>query len=305
MPLPTRADFLATGLVPVQNTTDVCPVCCEDFDSPVQLTCQHIFCKACISQWLEQPANCTCPMCRKTLFTTESDNAPTRPNATRHDQAIRALRASGLARASTVGTPFPDSAPFSNVETFDAGIPLDRAQLVRRSAAQAFAIVASNRIPRSTGTARFQTNTLGTNLIAMANMLKHMASQLGRQGPYTAAGNPWDQIVVAVWQILSPMQGTEADALTVPATVMADLRRRFATQMDGPVGLFFRGEAASNDLDMLIAFLVSEAKQQYLQEIGILRTRATQTAPVPTATPSVTPAGVFSRVRDAFNHFTR
>jgi len=305
MSLPTRSDFLATGLVPVQNTTDVCPVCCEDFDSPVQLTCQHIFCKACISQWLEQPANSTCPMCRKTLFTTESDSVPTRPNATRHDQAIRALRASGLARASTVGTPFPDSAPFSNVEMFDSSISLDRAELVRRSAAQAFAIVASNRIPRSTGTARFQTNTLGTNLIAMANMLKHMASQLGRQGPYAAAGNPWGQIVIAVWQILSPMQGTEVDALTVPATVMADLRRRFAAQMDGPVGLFFRDEAAANDLEMLIAFLVSEAKRQYLQEIGILRSRATQTGPVPTATPGVTPAGVFSRVRDAFNHFTR
>jgi hypothetical protein len=308
MPLPTRAEFLATGLVPVQNTTDACSMCLlEPMDSPVQLPCEHAFCKSDITEWLEQHA--TCPCCRKTLFTTEKVNTPGRFDTRRHDQAIRALRVSGLAHASTVGTPFPDSASFSNVETFNASIPLDRTQLVRRTAARAFEFVFANSPPRTVGIARFQNNTLGTNLIAVANMLKHMASQLDRQGPYTAAGNPWAQIVVAVWQILSPMQGAEVAARPLPGLVMANLRGRFAAQMDGPVGAFFRDEAAANDLEMLIAFVVSEAKQQYLQEIGILRVRATQTEPVPTASPNATagmaPAGILSRVRAAFNNLTR
>ena len=235
-------------------------------------------------------------MCRQVLFTTGQASGPAVPDASRvrHAQAIRALRTSGLARASTAGTPFPDSAPFSNVETFDASIPLDRAQLARRSAARAFEIVASNRIPRTTGTVRFQANTLGTNLIAMANMLKHMSSQLDGQRPYVAAGNPWAQISIAVWEILSPKQGVEIDALVVPTMVMEDLRRRLAAQMDGPVGVFFRDEAAANDLEMLIAMLVSEAKQQYLQEIGILRTRAAEPEAA-SATPSRT-SGLFSRM---------
>ena len=211
MSLPTRADFLATGLVPAENSTDECPICTEPMDSPVKLPCSHVFCRNCISHWLQQPATSTCAMCRQVLFTTGQASGPAVPDASRvrHAQAIRALRTSGLAHASTAGTPFPDNAPFSNVETFDASIPLDRAQLARRSAARAFEIVASNRIPRTTGTVRFQANTLGTNLIAMANMLKHMSSQLARQRPYVAAGNPWAQISIAVWEILSPKQGLE------------------------------------------------------------------------------------------------
>jgi hypothetical protein len=294
MPLPTRTDFLATGPVPVQNTTDACPICMTEMNSPVKLLpCNHIFCKSCITEWLEQPAISTCAMCRKALFTIEQGNAPLSPDATRREQATRALRASGLASASTVGTPFADSAPFSAVETFDDSIPLERSQLMR-SAARAFELVAWNIVPRTTGTARFQTRSLGTNLIAMANMLKHMAFQQARSRPYATAGNPWSQIVVAVWQILSPKQGMDLDALIVPGVVMADLRHRFATQMDEPVGLFFSDEAAAADLDMLIAMLVSEAKHDYLREIGILRSRGAQAQAAPNT--SSRSSGIFSRM---------
>ena len=294
MPLPTRADFLATGLVPVQNTTDSCPICMTEMDSPVKLQpCSHVFCKSCITEWLGQPATSTCAMCRKALFTIEQGNAPLAPDATRREQATRALRASGLASASVVGTPFADSAPFAAVETFDNSIPLERSQLMR-SAARAFELVAWNIIPRTTGTARFQTRSLGTNLIAMANMLKHMAFQQARPRPCAHATNPWSQIVVAIWQILSPKQGIDLDALIVPGVVMADLRRRFATQMDSPIGLFFRDEAAANDLEMLIAMLVSEAKQEYLQEIGILRPRGVQSEAAPSI--SSRASGLFSRL---------
>ena len=294
MPLPTRVEFLATGLVPVQNTTDVCSICYSEMEAPVKLApCNHVFCRECITTWLKQPATSTCPMDRKTLFTTDKDNGPTAPDETRREQAVRALRASGLARASTFGTHFEDSAPFSAVERFDDSIPLIRSQ-VMRSAARAFEIVAWNNIPRTTGTARFRANTLGTNLVAMANMLKHMAFQQARPRPYAHATNPWSQIVVAIWQILSPKQGIDLDALIVPGVVMADLRRRFATQMDSPIGLFLRDEAAADDLEMLIAMLVSEAKQEYLQEIGILRPRGVQSEAAPSI--SSRASGLFSRL---------
>ena len=227
-------------------------------------------------------------MCRKALFTTEEDDGPMAPDAVRRDQATRALRASGLASASTVGTPFPDNAPFSAVETFDDSIPLDHRRQLMQSAARALELVTWNFIPHTTGTIRFQARSLGPNLVAMANMLKHMAFQQARPRPYASAGNPWAQIVVAVWQILSPKQGMALDALVVPGIVMADLRRRFAAQMDSPVGLFFRDEAAAADLDMLLAMLVSEARQEYLREIGI----QLETAPRATSRAS----GVFSRM---------
>jgi len=295
MPLPTRTEFLATGLAPVENTTDVCSICYSEMDSPVELPCHHVFCRECITTWLKQPATCTCPMDRKTLFTTDQDQdaGPTAPDATRREQAIRALRASGLASASRVGTHFEDSAPFSAVERFDDSIPLTRSQ-VMRSAARAFAIVAWNNIPRTTGTVRFQASSLGTNLVTMANLLKHMAFQQARPRPYASAENPWSQIVVAIWQILSPKQGIELDALVVPGVVMADLRRWFASRMDEPVGLFFRDEAAANDLEMLIAMLVSEAKHDYLLEIGILRPRGAQAEAAPSIASRA--SGVFSRV---------
>lgn len=268
-------------------------------DSPVQLPCQgvHIFCRECITTWLRQPATSTCPMDRKILFTTEQDDGPTAPDATRREQAVRALRASGLARASTIGTHFEDSAPFSAVERFDDSIPLNRPQ-VMRSAARAFEIIIWNNIPRTTGTVRFQASSLGTNLIAMANMLKHMAFQQARPRPYANAANPWAQIVVAIWQILSPKQGIDLDALVVPGVIMADLRRRFATQMDSPIGMFFRDEAAANDLEFLIAMLVSEAKQEYLQEIGILRPRVVQSDTAPSTASRA--SGLFSRLAPRF-----
>jgi hypothetical protein len=128
----------------------------------------------------------------------------------------------------------------------------------------------------------------------MANMLKHMAYQQARQRPYANAANPWSQIVIAVWQILTPKRGMDLDALVVPGIVMADLRRRFATQMDGPIGLFFSDDAAAADLEMLIAMLVSEAKHDYLREIGILRSRSGQAQAAPHM--ASRSSGIFSRL---------
>lgn len=303
MNLPTRAEFLATGLVPVQNKTDSCSICfAEPMDSPVETPCHHFFCKDCITKWLEQPTRSTCAMCRQAFFVKSEKDPPPAPDAARREMTTRALRASGLASISTIGTPFEDSAPFSAVETFDASIPLDRS-LLMSSAARAFELITWDNVPRATGTARFQTAELATNLIAMANLLKHVAIQQGR--PYPVDGNPWSQIVCAVWQILLPHHGMDVDALVVPGVVINRLRAKFAAEMDSSsVGLFFRDEAAARDLEILIAMLVLEANQQYLRDIGILRRRPVRAAPVSAPAPVQTAVhNAFSRVTARMHNF--
>jgi hypothetical protein len=274
MPLPSRASFLATGLVPAQNATGDCSICLTDLDSPVQLPCQHIFCKSCITEWLTQSAKNSCAMCRKTLFTVDEAASNVGPDNARREQARRALRASGLASTATIGARLGDNAPSSAVETFDISVVATCNQLLR-SAMRALEVVSWNTIPTSMGPVRFLLDTLAGNLIAMGNLLKHMAIQEGR--PYPTEGNPWFKIVAAVWTTLLPKAGKDIDALVVPALVMRSLRTQFASQMDSPVGFFFRDQAASRDLEMLIATLVSEASQAAMAH-AMRRTRAAAAA---------------------------
>ena len=51
--------------VPLNTAPDadnMCAVCHETLNSPVQLQCKHVFCEECIGRWLEREH--TCPMCR-------------------------------------------------------------------------------------------------------------------------------------------------------------------------------------------------------------------------------------------------
>jgi len=42
-----------------------CPICQEDFQEPVELSCKHIFCEECVSMWFDRER--TCPLCRATI----------------------------------------------------------------------------------------------------------------------------------------------------------------------------------------------------------------------------------------------
>lgn len=71
MSLPTRDSFMSTGLVPV-TSEEPCPICLtEPMASPVKTPCNHVFCRECITQWLNQPSKASCAMCRKQLFQRE------------------------------------------------------------------------------------------------------------------------------------------------------------------------------------------------------------------------------------------
>ncbi|XP_060858595.1 RING finger and transmembrane domain-containing protein 2-like [Metopolophium dirhodum] len=42
-----------------------CPICHDEYGTPVLLQCQHIFCEACVAQWFDREQ--TCPLCRAKL----------------------------------------------------------------------------------------------------------------------------------------------------------------------------------------------------------------------------------------------
>ncbi|KAI8420691.1 hypothetical protein MSG28_007920 [Choristoneura fumiferana] len=54
---PTSEQILAAG--------DACSICHDDFKTPVRLSCSHIFCEPCISEWFDREH--TCPLCRASV----------------------------------------------------------------------------------------------------------------------------------------------------------------------------------------------------------------------------------------------
>lgn len=54
---PTKETLLGVGCI--------CPICHDEFKSPVQLTCCHVFCESCVSKWFDREQ--TCPLCRAKL----------------------------------------------------------------------------------------------------------------------------------------------------------------------------------------------------------------------------------------------
>ncbi|XP_035441023.2 RING finger and transmembrane domain-containing protein 2 [Spodoptera frugiperda] len=51
---PSREQLSAAG--------EACPICHDEYTTPVRLDCSHIFCELCISAWLDREH--TCPLCR-------------------------------------------------------------------------------------------------------------------------------------------------------------------------------------------------------------------------------------------------
>jgi hypothetical protein len=46
----------------IANAGNECTVCCDFFESPVTLTCGHVFCEKCVGAWFERSR--ACPLCR-------------------------------------------------------------------------------------------------------------------------------------------------------------------------------------------------------------------------------------------------
>ncbi|KAF5301160.1 hypothetical protein FQA39_LY10838 [Lamprigera yunnana] len=46
----------------IQTAGNSCPICHDEYDTPILLQCRHIFCESCVSTWFDREQ--TCPLCR-------------------------------------------------------------------------------------------------------------------------------------------------------------------------------------------------------------------------------------------------
>ncbi|XP_054279902.1 RING finger and transmembrane domain-containing protein 2 isoform X2 [Macrosteles quadrilineatus] len=46
----------------LSNAGLTCPICHDDYDTPVLLACRHVFCESCVARWFDREQ--TCPLCR-------------------------------------------------------------------------------------------------------------------------------------------------------------------------------------------------------------------------------------------------
>jgi len=64
--LPEEAE-LTSFLTPVEEVAEPCAICLEPVPTaPRALPCRHVFCRGCITRWLER--NQDCPLCKKPAF---------------------------------------------------------------------------------------------------------------------------------------------------------------------------------------------------------------------------------------------
>jgi len=60
---------VALGTAPSKEQLTIagnnCPICHDEYATPVLLQCQHIFCEACVAKWFDREQ--TCPLCRAKL----------------------------------------------------------------------------------------------------------------------------------------------------------------------------------------------------------------------------------------------
>lgn len=90
-PLPSRAEFLKTGIRRVES----CGICLDPFSDthiPAVLPCRHVFSEGCLKEWFgddQVGGKNTCPMCRDKLFWDNASERFENPQLRRTCQAFR------------------------------------------------------------------------------------------------------------------------------------------------------------------------------------------------------------------------
>ena len=72
--MPTRQEVIQGLSAPSRIVSDPqCPICYEPSTDPVQLPCHygHVFCRECVTTWLQSCNHNTCPTDKEKLFETE------------------------------------------------------------------------------------------------------------------------------------------------------------------------------------------------------------------------------------------
>ena len=219
----TRADFLATGLVPVLSklpaTTEDCSICFNEMDDPVQTPCKHIYCKSCISTWLEGDRRNTCPLCKAVLFALSEAETLTATDR-RRMLVARALERSNII---TRQPPFQNFGStqwtVSSVQRAAAmvthamnqgGIPSPGSWVHEYGVPGALAQVA--------GPCIIDSAFLAGAFVAMANMLPALADVQGHA--FTAEEEvAWSAICETVWLQIERWSGRKSDAMILSASL--------------------------------------------------------------------------------------
>lgn len=278
-PVPTKEEFLATGLEPLQN--EDCPICMQPMTDPVTVNCngKHVFCRECIVRYLQGLEAGTCPLCRQRLFAPDPNDeivlADPRPRLLRDQRINTAFRQSGLGHLLL---PYQQQnyapsapAPPNDFITFHNEISWSRDQM-QLDASMAHTCLALNWRTMPIGAHTVDANTLGSALITMGNVL--MSNAAADQRTWSLANVfTWAEIVVDIWQNLSQYDGSRMYTETMYRNLMASLLDKYYFGADPPSPFFQQGPLL-RDLRMLVLYAVSRSGEWMEWRSPIDRPRA-------------------------------
>lgn len=231
-----------------------CAICFEPFTEPIQMHCNHIFCKVCITKWVFEGKN-TCPTCRGVLF--ESN----REAELRQQILAQALQYSGLL-TNNRWDGYADLLMGLTAPTYTTAA-------IQEATATAHRYLLEGPHPPPTGPALLNISVLGPHLIAMGNLLRGSARATGR--PYsTGQRNDSNLIYNTLHTILRGENGAVRRGVGFDV-LSTELRARIVWSLQGVTlssgGRFYENNTLADsmaaDLNTLLDYLVLQATVAY------------------------------------------
>ena len=303
MALPTRNEFLATRLEPVERA--YCPICQEkSTNSPVRLPCQgkHEFCKSCITSWFNQPNVETCPNCRERLIDLNKpepahfmdlERLRVVTNALmRHREVVQAIRAAGLGgyldyadfrtRERAHQLMRPHAAPFTDALNLYDSIRWSH-ETLHQLVPRAHDMLATEITTRPEGVVRIVPRLLGTCLISVFRVQQQLAT--ARNRPWGNANrNALKEMVMVIWRLLAPEEDVRLDRRAAYHAIMASLYDNFFPCE------FLTHENLTCDLRRLIEFTLDHAGP-WMSTATLQQALAANAIPQPRFLPRIGSAG--------------
>ena len=295
-PLPTREEFLATGLERVSGQTmEICTVCLAisgsdaELGSPVFLKCllgNHTFCRKCIITWLNTSNENSCPNCRREVFARpgppdapdfidpgeESSGDGSDEERVAADVAPQTLRQRIDNAFDAVGLSQPLLAPTRPaphlLEFFEEDIQWSPSTLHESSLAAHYWLMNDCGIIEDGGQT-ISASLLGSSLIVMGNVL--MRLNINERRAWSEADRyTWGEIVVDIWQFMSPYKRTRMYLSSLYLSLMASLLDKYYFGVAHPSPFFQEGSPLFDDFKILVNFTIFKSGS-FVEWAGPLR----------------------------------
>lgn len=224
--------------------------------SPVKTPCDHVFCRECITQWLNQPSKASCAMCRKQLFQRNLIMRHLPPDQDRHDSVVRALRASGLLGVNVPAGALSNAAPFTAVNTFNGRIEYTRDGIQRATGAAMIAL-GWNDLIFANGAVSVDAR-LGSALIVMANMLRALAADSGNDEPAVRARV--DAYALNMWGTIERVGARRMESRQLAEVLKAGFNRDFPDVVRHGVPQTRENPDVVDELQIFLAYIVNVAR---------------------------------------------